>query len=458
VTPVRAARQWAQLALHVVLLLVGLGLLQLAAERTNRRVDLTPTRDLSLSSPTEQVLAELAGPLHITAFYRRGTREPRAALLDRMRHASAHVDYELLDLDRHPERARALGITQYDRAALEYDGRRAVVPEIAEEPLVGGILHVLRGRTRRVVFTTGHGERAPGGGAESYGRVVAALGDEDLRAEGGVLSAGALPDDTALVVVAGPRHDFLPVEVDRLAAYLKRGGGVVFLLEPGPLPNLAGLLASMGIRLGDDFIVDHERSVIGTDGLAAVVELFKRGNPISEPDGHTIDTGAVLPSARSVDVTEPVPGVDAESIARTAPTAWAMSDADRARRGEEPSKAAADVPGGASVMAMAEVGAAGDGQRRGRAVVVGDADFASDAYIDLLGNRDLVLNAVAWATEDTALAGARTQPVPEVFRPLSPLVLTEQEARALLVGVTIAEPGLVLLAGAVLVGLRRRRG
>ena len=48
----RAARGWAQLALHVGLLLLGLGLLQVAAERTNRRFDLTSTHELSLSRVT----------------------------------------------------------------------------------------------------------------------------------------------------------------------------------------------------------------------------------------------------------------------------------------------------------------------------------------------------------------------------------------------------------------------
>jgi ABC-type uncharacterized transport system involved in gliding motility auxiliary subunit len=92
-----------------------------------------------------------------------------------------------------------------------------------------------------------------------------------------------VPAGTELVVVAGPQYDFLPGEVERLAAYLRGGGAVLLLLEPGALPNLAELLSSMGIRITDDFLVDRERSVIGTDGLAAIVELFKRGNPISEP-------------------------------------------------------------------------------------------------------------------------------------------------------------------------------
>src|SRR5262249_39784483 len=153
---------------------------------------------------------------------------------------------------------------------------------------------------------------------------------------------------------------------DALARYLQSGGGVLLLLDPGPLPNVSRLLASMGVRLGDDFVVERERRILGTDGLAAVVELFKRGNPVSDAEANPIGSGVVLPSPRTVDVVRDVPGVEAESIARTAPTAWTMADPARARRGEEPSPAEHDTLGSASVVVMAQVGTAGDGTERPR--------------------------------------------------------------------------------------------
>jgi hypothetical protein len=326
-----------------------------------------------------------------------------------------------------------------------------------EEQLAGGILHALRGRQRRVVFTSGHGERAPGGDQESYGRLAAALEAENWAPEGRSLLDGPVPPETDLVVVAGPKHDFLPQELAELARHLQAGGGVLMLLDPATLPNVSGFLASLGVRLGDDFIVDRERRLLGTDGLAAVVELFKRGNPVSDPAGNPIESGVVLPSARTVDVGTPPPGMEAESIARTAPSAWAMADPARARRGEEPSAAKHDARGSASVAVMAEVGGGAE-RPPGRLVVVGDADFASDAYLDLLGNRDLALNALAWAGGEDALAGTRNKTVPEVIRPLSPLVLTEGQARAIFAAAVVVEPGLVLLAGLTLVGVRRRAG
>jgi len=469
----RTARSWGRLGLHVVLLLVGLGLLQVVAERTNRRFDLTPARTLSVSPLTLKVLEEVSGPCKITVFFRRGTREQYAEMLARLRDANPRVEFELLDLDRYPERGRSVGVTQYGRAAIEYAGRRVVVAAMPEAELAGGLLHAVRGQTRRLFFTTGHGERMPGGEPTSYGRLAAALGAENYSPDGLSLLDGPVPAGVDIVIVAGPKRDLLAAELDALASYLKAGGGVLMLLDPGPLPALSRFLASMGIRLGDDLIVDREKRILGTDGLVAVVELFKRGNPVSDAGANPIETGAVLPSARTVDVATAVPGVQAESVARTAPSAWTMADPARARRGEEPSEAAHDVQGPASLVVVAEVGGmeAGDpdgngrppGQRAGRPlagrlVVVGDADLASDAYLDLLGNRDLVLNAVAWAAGEPALAGPRPAEMAEVVRPLSPVVLTTRQARAIFAAGVIVQPAAMLALGLTVVWLRRRRG
>lgn len=456
--PGRAARGWSQLALEATLLLVLLGSLQVLAERTNRRIDLTAERALSLLPVTRKVLHEVVEPMRITVFHRRGDRAAYARLLAKVRDANPRVEVALYDIDRYPERARALGVTGAGRAAIEYGGRRRVVAALPEESLAGGILAVVRGRARGLVLTRGHGERPPGGDGDGLGRLLGALDAENYRIDVVSLLDGPLPPETEVVVVAGPRRDFLPPEVERLAAHLRAGGGVVLLLDPGPLPELSAFLGGLGIRLGDDMIAERDRRVLGTEGLAAVVEEFRQGNPISHPPANPIESGVVLPSARSVDVVAERPGIRAESIARTGAGAWAMRDVDRARRGVEPSRAAGDSPGPLSVIVIAELLPAGTAQRGGRLVVVGDSDFATDAYLEVLGNRDVVLNAIAWAAGEEALSADRPAPVPEIQRPLSPLVLTERQARWLLVGVAVVQPAAVAALGAFVLWRRRRRG
>jgi hypothetical protein len=177
----------------------------------------------------------------------------------------------------------------------------------------------------------------PTGEPQGIGRFMAGLDAQGMTVDVVNLLDAPLPADTDLVIVAGPKRDFLPEELEKLATHLKAGGGLLLLLDPGTLPSLQAFLGTMGIALGDDFVVDHERRVLATDGLAAVVEEFRSGNPIS--DGEESDrNGVVLPSARTVDVVRDVPGVSAETSPGRRPRRWAMADAGRARRGEEPSK------------------------------------------------------------------------------------------------------------------------
>src|SRR5207247_6111156 len=98
----RAVRSWSQLALQVLLLLTGLGLLQVVAERTNRRFDLTPGRELSLSPVTQQLLAPVEEPLRSTVFFRRGMRVQYDQMLERLRDLNRRVESELYDLARYP--------------------------------------------------------------------------------------------------------------------------------------------------------------------------------------------------------------------------------------------------------------------------------------------------------------------------------------------------------------------
>lgn len=452
----RALRSWLQLGLQLALVLLGAVCLQVVADRTNRRFDLTASRDLTLSPVLRQVLGELAEPLRITLFYDRGNRGRYAALVKRLAAETPHLSATLYDLDRYPERARGLGVSEYGQAVVEYAGRRAVVAALPEEQLTGAILKVVRGRARRLAYSVGHGEREPGGAGESYRRLFATLETENYVLDPVSLEEQSVPTDTDVVVVAGPQRDLSPAAVERLLAFLRRGGGVLLLLDPVPLPNLSAALATLGVTLGDDLIVDRERRVLATDGLAAVVEFFKQGNPITGSASSPIDVGVILPSARTVDVSTEGAGAMAESIARTSETAWAMADPERARRGEEPNPALRDRPGPLSVMTMVEL-QGGDAQA-GRLVVTGDADFASDAYYDMLGNANLVLNAIAWLAREDTLAGEHDQEAPEVQRPLSTLVLTEDRSRALVLSMVIVQPLLVLALGAVVVGWRRWRG
>jgi ABC-type uncharacterized transport system involved in gliding motility auxiliary subunit len=455
----RAWRHWLETGTSTVLLVALLAAVQVVAERRSVRLDLTPSRRLSLSDATRRVLGEVAEDLSIEAYHSRWQRQETADLLARLAAENARVRYDLYDIDRYPERARAAGIRDPGRARVTYRGAHTVVSTASEEYLAGGIVRVLRGGSRRVYFVRGHGERGvdDAGDDAGYWQVARALERENASvASLDLAAAGALPTDAAAVVVAGPRGDLSEREVALLEAYVRDGGALLVLLDPAPLPRLAALLARYGIEAGEDVIVDESGRLLGAEALVVRVPYY-RMHPVTAPS----DVPAVLVGARTIDV--PRENRDAQSVARSAESAWATPEIDAARRGEVSFREGRDRRGPLPVMAAVTVPQEGDGapggaRRPGRLVAIGDADFGAGEYLDLGGNRDLLLNSVSWLTDEEALIARRPRELAEIARPLSPLVLTERQAHGIFLAAVVLEPALVLAIGGAVVARRRRRG
>src|SRR5439155_21335545 len=85
-----------------------------------------------------------------------------------------------------------------------------------------------------------------------------------------------------LVVVAGPRTDFFPQEVDALRKYLEKAGKLLLEIDPPdkadspPLANLIALAHDWGVQLGNDVVVDVSGMgrLIGTDASVPVAANY----------------------------------------------------------------------------------------------------------------------------------------------------------------------------------------
>lgn len=262
-----------------------------------------------------------------------------------------------------------------------------------------------------------------------------------------------MPADASAVVVGGPEVDLVEAELAKLGTWLDGGGAVLVLVDPVELPALAGWLAGRGIRLRDDVVVDGSNRVYGSDGTSVVVPFWREHDATA-----SLDVPAVLGRARSVALVsgrEEDPDTGATVLARTARESFAAAGAARTRSGEVAFREGSDERGPVAVMAVAFAGA--DRARAGRLVVVGDADFPSDAFLPLLGNKDLFLKLVGWLADDRAGA-ARPAAQTVSLGPLSPVFLSERQLRWILAATTFVEPLLLLGAGLAVVVARRRRG
>jgi len=93
--------------------------------------------------------------------------------------------------------------------------------------------------------------------------------------------------------------------------------------------------------------------------------------------------------------------------------------------------------------------------RMGRMIVFGDSDFASNLYLNLLGNKDLFMSSIAVLTEDPALIAVRRKGLPRSS--LSPVSLTADQGRIIFWAGVIGIPASFLLLGVITTWRRRRR-
>ena len=337
---------------------------------------------------------------------------------------------EYVDPDKKPTLAKQYDVQQYGTVVLEYKGRTERVVSDTEQELTNGIIKVVTGRERKVYFVQGHGEKDTASSERTgYSSVATALARDNYKVETVVLAQQReVPADASVIVVAGPKTDYLPTEIDALRAYLQKGGKCLLMLDPPekadspPLTNLFALAREWGIEVGVNVVVDVSGigSIFGTDEYVPVAAGY--------PSHAITDRFKLLtayPLARSV---VPIPGGSggrtAQAIVETSQKSWAETDMTTLLSGGEiamdaakgdtqgPVTVAAAVsataPEAPSAPAQDNASAPTDTPRpESRLVVVGDSDFPANFILGFQGNRDLFMNVVNWLAQQESLIAIR---------------------------------------------------
>jgi ABC-type uncharacterized transport system involved in gliding motility auxiliary subunit len=445
-------------------ILVVLGILiaiNYLSTRHNKRWDLTAAHQFSLSDQTKKVLADLKEPVKIRVFARSDAFQPFRDRLDEYTYQSKQVSVEYIDPDKRPGVAQQLGVTALGTIVLEYKGRNEKVNSEAEQELTNGLIKVIQGRQPKVYFTQGHGEKDTAGAQPGgYNAVVGGLTSGNFVVDKVVLAQqGAVPADADIVIVAGPKTDFLPPEIDALKAYLAKGGKLLVMLDPilkaeqAQPTGLQALLKDWGIDAGNDVILDVSGMgrLIGTDESVPVAASYP-------PHAITEDFRLLTayPLARSMSPIEGgVNGHTAQKIVETSNRSWAETNLKSLTGGQPAKQDEGDKAGPVALgsAVSAPVAAApppatppkeGEAPKTAetRIVAFGDSDFASNGALGVAGNRDLFLNTVNWLAQQENLIAIRPRD-PEDRR----ITLTADQERRIFFLTVLIVPGLVLLAG-----------
>jgi ABC-type uncharacterized transport system involved in gliding motility auxiliary subunit len=421
----RQARYGTLAGVSVLVVLGILVAINYIGAKQNKRWDFTANKQFSLSEQSRNVVAKLDAPLQIRVFAQEPEFQTYRDKLKEYEYASKQVKTEYIDPDKKPTVARQAQIQQYGTIVLDYKGRTERVTTSTEQDLTNGIIKVVSGQQKKIYFTQGHGERDTASQErDGYGTIAQGLGRENYTIDKITLAqAGSVPDDAIVLVVAGPKIDFFPNEIDALKKYLEKSGKLFLMLDPPDKPDgqpLTGLIAlahDWGSDVGNDVVVDASGMgrLIGTDASVPVVTTYP-AHAITERFQYL----TAFPLARSVTpVMGGVNGHTAQPVAQTGPQSWAETDLqglmtsgkvalDEAKGDKKGPvtiatavSAVSTPPAGAAPLAEAPAKA------ETRVAVYGDSDFAANAGLGIQGNRDLFLNTVGWLSQQENLISIR---------------------------------------------------
>jgi ABC-type uncharacterized transport system involved in gliding motility auxiliary subunit len=458
----RQARLGTLAAASVVAVLAILFAINYLGARHNKRWDLTAAKQFSLSDQTRKVLQGLQKPVRILVFASPDDFERFRDRLESYQYVSKQVTVDYIDAVKHPERANAYKVQALGTVVLEYDGRTERVTSDGEQELTNGLIKVVQGTQHKVYFVQGHGEKSnESTDRAGYSSIASALGSDNFAVDKIVLAqVKDVPPDASVLIVAGPKTDFFPAEIDLLKRYLGRGGKVLFLVDPPdrtdspPLTNVAALLKDWSIEIGNNIVVDVSGmgQIFGTDASVPVAAKYD-----SHPITDRFNLLTAYPLARSVTpISGGTNGKFAQALVETSSSSWAETDIKRltttgqVKRELDQGDKAGPITLAAAVSApAADAAAPADGSKKEdtskpetRLAVFGDSDFVGNGFLGIPGNRDLFLNTVNWLAQQENLIAIRPKD-PEDRR----ITLTRDQQQIIFWLTVLIIPGVILLAG-----------
>jgi ABC-type uncharacterized transport system involved in gliding motility auxiliary subunit len=432
--------------LFVVLFLAVLGVAAWISTRYSYEADWTYGQRNTLTEASRDIVQSLDGPVTVTAFLRDDEVRRRnvESVVERYRRFKDDIQLEFVNPDTSPDRARSAGVTADGEVLVAFAGRSERLATLDERSLTNALVRIGRDGERWIVYMGGHGERQPLGEANhDHGMFGAELQRQGLSVRGfNPLAQGAIPDNTDLLVIAGPSVEMLPGAVVALVEYVERGGNLLWLQDPGPLHGLEPLAEHLGISFPPGVVVDTTAQMFGVDDARVVLVAEYTQHPVT----RELATMTLFPVVNAVDY-EFVPDPwRVNALLTTLTRSWLETGELAGHISMD--EAAGDIPG------PLDIGITLTRERDGgeqRIAIVGDGDFLSNAFLGNGSNLDLGLKLVNWLTGDDPQVAVHLRSAPDIT-----LDLSNREFYAISFGFLIALP-LALIAAGVLIWIRRRR-
>lgn len=448
------------------------------------QIDLTKGGINSLSDQSAKVLKGLKSDVEIVAF------TPRAAQYREVQElyapAGKRLKWTFVDARKDPLKTRQYGDNLRNGYIIIKSGQKK--KQITENDLVGGnvenaitnaVIEVTRQKDVKIYFLTGHGEMALERKAQSMMRQnrveqEATLAQFKANLDKQALQTATLnlgeksfvPEDAAMVVIAGPQTDLGKGEIAALEKYLAADGKLLVTLDiprnalaaAVPMDNFKGLLKKYGIETPDKIVLDLVGNQVMGSPVHPMVTWLNPDQPVTADFSGRL-FNLFLDQARPVQpATDQPTAFQVTELLKTSPESWAENlTVLSSGQATPPAQRAAQTVAVAVSAAQPpqQPGMPPQPEPKGgmRMVVMGTSDLLGDAA----QSRNqvavaLAMNSVNWLTQQEDLIAIPPKQVEG-----TPLILDKKQLGVIFFLTILLLPFSLFFGGVSYSLLRRRR-
>ncbi len=387
----------------IILLSISIALLAGLSNKYNFESDWTKNNRNTLSDVSIKLLQQIPAPVKITTFIPDGNllsnRQYIKELVGKYQKYKKNITLEIINPDTSPDLVRQLKVTSYGEVVVEYEGRNEHITQLKEQTLSNTLQRLLRQGERRLLFVTGHGERKPDGRANyDWNDFSEKLKIKGITTE--LLKLNETPNipDVAAIVIASPQVDYLPGEVKLIIDYVKRGGNVLWVQEPGKsLFGLQPLAELLGINFYPGTIVDPTAQMMNVNDPSFSIVTNYPAHAITRDFQYI----SIFPKAVGIIHAAVKEDWLAKPFLQTVARSWSETGV---LKGAIDYNADTDIVGpltiGLSLTRKDKEETADKNSKKQRIVILGDGDFLSNTYLGNQGNLNIGHNIINWISND----------------------------------------------------------
>ncbi len=429
--------------------------------------DVTRNKVNSLSQETTTLLKQINFNVTVKAFYLASNQRRISQILEKYSQRNERIKVEFIDpikirwprnSTRSPCRApscsrpRERNPHQSERLG-RYHGEREIT--IA-------LYRLITENTKKIYFTTGHGELALANAKPNgISTVLDRLEEQNYIVESlNLVEKNGVPKDCNLLLIAGPSLQFNMDELKMVASYMDNAGSVFLMLGPGKTTGLEPAVESFGILLGKDYVYETSRSM--TTQAGGPIAPLCAARDTSEITDKLANQSFIFPYVRSMTPYIRMDKIMLRRLVASSENSWAETDlksAETLNTGVKPSRDEKELKGPITVATIAEreydlpdsLATRANPTFKVRSAFFGNASFISNEVVTMFpSNMNLFLNTVNWITKNEKIIEITPHTVT-----FTPVELKDSDRRIISWFSVVLIPFAILMAG-IVVWYRRR--